>query len=75
MRTVAARRSPGQVYDAADVITQLRRRNFSQDRAERILEIAGQFGIKAEVRPGGGVVTVQRAQRGKYTITDGVVLL
>lgn len=70
MRTTAS-----QALSARAMADELVRRRFPRERAERIVDIAGTFGIKAEAVPGGGVVTVQLVpgRRGTYTITDKMV--
>lgn len=76
MRTVAARRPLADTAgaDARAMCDRLVSLGFERWRAERIVSIAGAYGIKAEVLPGKGLVTVQLTRDG-YTITDRAVLL
>lgn len=69
-RTVAGKRPATGTITAAGVLGKLKELRFGREHAERLLEIAAEVGVKSECVPGGGVVTITRASRGAYTITD-----
>lgn len=68
MRTTANQR-PGDSYPGRAMVSKIESYGLPRDRAERILSIAAEFGIKAECVPG-GVITVRRSARGVYSISE-----